>query len=200
MSFCMIDPGHGPGDGSKAGRTPEHKYCWDMACFVESALRDDLPMTRHEGEDPDNPERFRRAVEAEAGFVISLHVNAGPSDYHGAHAFPTPGDMLSHRVAEAIMSAWPKELSRTSMHGKWKGTTWIEGAVAAPKKDYWPRVHSVHEAFVGMPLVLVEMYYGTNAIEDELAHQDSFKEEMAFALCRGVLVGERQLAALSCGS
>ncbi len=198
--FCL-DPGHGPGDGVMEGMSEEHAYCYNMAVRVFSLLGPDLTqveLSRLPGEDPTNIERAKTAHTFGSRLTISIHNNAGPESYHGAHAFYTQSSRVARAVAEAIMRGWPAELSRSSLYGRWAGKTWVEGAVAVPHPDYWPRVHNVFEAYrkCGQELVLVETHYKTNPQEEELAHREGVQREMAMAIARGILVADRRIRTL----
>lgn len=187
--MILIDPGHGPGDGVVTSRTTEHDYCYSMA--VDLAEMPGTMLSRRATEDPANGARAEIARRHGCRLALSLHVNAGPSHYYGAHAFHRPHSVRGKHIAEAIMTAWPKELSRKELYGRWAGTTWVEGAVARPDGKYWPRVAGVFDLYGDVDLVLVEMFYATNPEEEALAHQVSFKEEMSLALRRGVVVAQR---------
>lgn len=192
--MILLDPGHGPGDGVVAGRTVEHSYCHAISRGVLRLVGSSrCVISREQDVDPSNKVRAEKARRLGCGMVISTHVNSGPPEYSGAHAFHRPNSRLGKAVAESIMTGWPKELSRKSLYGKWKGSVWIEGAVARPDRKYWPRVAQVFEDFGDVDLVLVEMFYATNPVEDELAYDGSYIKEMGLALARGILVAERGL-------
>lgn len=85
-----IDPGHGGVDrGSEGPGFGEYEMTWrtanDLADLLEAdgRLRPCLTMTETESQDPDSPrimpsERARRAAEAGAALLLSIHGNSDP--------------------------------------------------------------------------------------------------------------------------
>lgn len=200
--LCGLDPGHGPGDGTMAGATPEHEYCWGMSTLIRELHGPGLFVSRAMGEDPSNRKRAERAARARVDLVVSLHVNAGTPRRHGIHVFAPPGDRAAIAAAEAMAEAWPRMLRRKRMRGRTSGSgTYYEGMVVEMDeagRERWPRVANVmgEYARARVDCILVEMFYATHAADDAAAQDPTVQYEMALAIERGMVVYRREMAGM----
>ncbi|QDI91471.1 N-acetylmuramoyl-L-alanine amidase CwlD [Salicibibacter halophilus] len=129
----VIDPGHGGIDGGSSSR--EGLMEDDVALEISFKLRDYLQsagalvlMTREEDVDladtsteglrnrkvEDLQKRVQLINESGSDFFISLHLNAGSSDWRGAQTFYNPAFTESQKMAETVQGELTRQLENTN--------------------------------------------------------------------------------------
>lgn len=137
-----IDMGHGGKDrGTTAGLTDEADLTYQAGHNLSRLLRvlgRKAKLLRKQGEDPSNEQRRDRAIEAGADWVLSIHVNEGPSAYHGGHAFYSVGDGIGKQVCDAVMEGWPEPLKRHHLHATERNGIYIAGRLSPSRGNCGP--------------------------------------------------------------
>jgi N-acetylmuramoyl-L-alanine amidase len=163
----------------------EAEYALSMVHFVASWLRHSaepfvVELTRCKPTDgPTLDERGARTEALGADLVLSLHVDANPSEHeHGAVCYYWPGNAVGLEVAHAIAEAMPSVL-RT---GKVFATT----DNPDPKDDWLKRARNVlkpHKATA----VLVEVGRLTSEVDRPALLNSPVQSGIALAIITGVI-------------
>ena len=182
----VIDPGHGGIDtGASRGEVVEK----DITLAIAKRLARDLSqggalviLLRENGKDlagddfqgrirdrkrKDMNTRVRRANEANADLMISIHTNAEPgSSSSGAQTFYQPGDKKSKLMAAAIQ----EELRRVLGNTKRKA---VGGRYFVLEKTH-------------MPAVIVEVGFISNPHEARLLTDPAYQSRVSYAIFSGI--------------
>lgn len=182
----VVDPGHGGIDtGASRGNVAEK----DITLAIGKRLAKNLSqggaaviLLRENGKDlagddfqgrirdrkrKDMNTRVRRANEANADLMVSIHTNAEPgSSWSGAQTFYQPGDEKSKQIAVAIQ----EELGRILGNTKRKAT--------AGKYFVLEKTH--------MPAVIVEVGFISNPHEARLLTDEMYQSKVAYAIFSGI--------------
>ena len=184
--IVAVDAGHGGYDGGACGRvsgTPEKEINLDVARRVQRLLTEQgasVIMTRTDDyalcdEDPpirkklqDMQRRAAIIVEAGADMVLSIHMNeyAGRSQ-SGPQVFYREGCPAGRLLAGAIQEAMIAGLS--------------------PKKEREAAGGDYYILTFGVPSVLVECGFLSNAQEEALLLTPEYRERVAVAVVQGVI-------------
>lgn len=182
----VIDPGHGGIDtGASRGNVVEK----DITLAIAKRLAKNLSQSgaavillRENGKDlagddfqgrirdrkrKDMNTRVRRANEARADIMISIHTNAElGSSSSGAQTFYQPGDEKSKLIATSIQ----EELGRVLGNTKRKAT---RGKYFVLEKTH-------------MPAVIVEVGFISNPREAQLLTDEAYQSKVAYAIFSGI--------------
>lgn len=190
--YIGIDAGHGGKDkGTTAGVIAEADYALKIAQLVHMKTPETFLIRQTPFETLSLYQRKVIAQNHDADLVICLHVNDGPPEYKGAHAFHMPDDDFGAAVASEIMSVWPHKLSRKRLMPSERGGVRIAGAVEPVDDKLWPRVANVFRAYAEVPLILIEMFYATNKSNDIDAQDHRVIDCMVDAIFEGCLYANR---------
>lgn len=172
-AIIVLDPGHGgddPGEETVAGQVTEAAVCWDIATNLAEHLERagaKVELTRGEREGIDASERARRANEANADVLVSIHLNSNPHrSAAGTSTFYFGGSVGGEALADDIQ----------------------EQLVGLGLNDC--RSHARSFSLLKetrMPAVLVEPVFITNPEEESLLFDPAFTGRVAEAIAVGVL-------------
>jgi N-acetylmuramoyl-L-alanine amidase len=175
-TMVAVDAGHGPDDTGEVGPTglSEDRAAYALAESVvaELARRGAKSwLLRGKDENPDPPERARRANEREAAVCLSVHLNGGRDPaaegsmclYYGTDsAFSHAGQLLAESIQDEL----------TSRLGLTDGRT-HPMAIAILRETR-------------MPAVQIEPCFLTNPREERLLAEEAFRSDVAIAIAHGV--------------
>ncbi|MBM6616180.1 N-acetylmuramoyl-L-alanine amidase CwlD [Bacillus suaedaesalsae] len=186
--IIVIDPGHGGPDGGAS--YGEHVFERDIALNISLKLKDYLQeqgavvlMTRENSDDLASPdtkgirnrkvEDLRNRVtfinESEASSFVTLHLNAIPSErWSGAQTFYYGSLEENKRLATFIQTEVTRNLENTSRTAKP-----ISGIYLLKKAQ--------------IPGALVEVGFLSNPTERKLLQKESYQEQMAASIYKGIL-------------
>lgn len=174
-----IDPGHGgPDPGSVNGSFLEKDFTWQISKQLQGVLElhgIDSVFTRNEDEDPAFSVRNRRANDAGAKLIVSVHVNAfkdGSARGLKAYYWPENRDMLA--MAKIIQRAAPYELYRNN-------------ALPVPAV---PGVEQRSRNLLGaytLPAVLIETAFISNDNDLAALQDKDCQQRIAIAILLGIL-------------
>jgi len=179
-----IDPGHPSHDGdtgsvSTCGRIVEPDYTIHIARLLHHAIAvRELPITQvllreRNDEVVSVAERARRATDAGADLVLSIHVDAWHEPtYQGAHILYWPSNRDGKRIADQIAAAWPPILRRRH-----------DGYAA--HAHLWPRTYNVLEAYE-QTSILCECGYASNPRDVDALVEDTVQDQIVGALLQGI--------------
>ena len=197
----VVDPGHGGIDsGASRGDVVEREITLAIGKRLAEDLSqggamvillrknqsdlagDEFTGRIRERKQRDMAARVRRANEAKADLLVSVHTNAEPgSSWSGAQTFYQPGDEKSKLIAGAIQ----EELGRVLGNTKRKAT--------AGKYYILEKTH--------MPAVIVEVGFISNPREAQLLTQSAYQSKVAYAIFAGIARAEQaQLEQKATGS
>ncbi len=180
----VIDAGHGGIDGGCEGRTTgitEASLNLEYAKCLQEMMQNfgfDVVMTRTNESGLYNPlasnkkrddMKKRRAIiqNANADFVISLHMNSYNSTAHGAQVFYGKDDEPSQSLASSIQKHFLQNL-QDARHEIKVGDYYMLNEISSPS-------------------VLVECGYLSNPKEEALLITDDYKNQVCYSILLGVL-------------
>lgn len=184
MHTVALDPGHpsSPGDTgaqSSCGRIVECDYTISIVRMLKTAIESTgeplepvLLRTRND-EVVKVSERARRATDAGAELVLSVHVDSWVSPAHrGGTALYWPGNEDGRVIADQIASSMPPALRRSS-----------RGSPA--HHHLWPRARNVLGAYQ-QTAVLLECGYASNPDDVAALLEPSVQVQIVGALMQGL--------------
>ena len=184
MLTIALDPGHPSNDGdtgsvSACGRIVECDYTLHIVRQLRTALQaDPIPATPvllrcRNDEVVAVSERARRATEAGADLVVSVHVDSSVhTSYRGAHVLYWPGNSVGEAVAGQIASSWPAVLRRA-------------GRGSPAHENLWPRARNVLAAYAETA-VLAECGYASHPADVDALVEDTVQDQIVGALMQGI--------------
>ena len=180
----VIDAGHGGIDGGSVGKNSgicEAVFNLNYANCLREYLQDfgfNVVMTRTtdsglyspfaSNKKKDDMKKRREIIEnANADFVISIHMNSYSSKSQGAQVFYGKDDEPSKKLADNLQTYFIKYLEKARKETK-VGDYYMLNAIKAPS-------------------VLVECGYLSNPNEETLLLKEDYKKEVCYSILLGVL-------------
>ncbi|BCJ87300.1 N-acetylmuramoyl-L-alanine amidase CwlD [Effusibacillus dendaii] len=182
----VVDAGHGGPDGGAvaADGTIEKTINLNIAKYLRDYLQQSgayVIMTREDDRDLAKPEtkglsrrkaedlraRLMKIKDNEADMFLSIHLNSNPSGGKGAQAFYDSDVPASKLLAQSIQAYFKQELDS--------------------KRDIEQQENLYLLRQAGVPSVLAEVGFLSNAQELELLKKSTYQKKIAYSLYQGVL-------------
>lgn len=183
IGTVVLDPGHG---GHDTGTVTEQVREADVALLVANKLAAELGkrnikvrLTREDNRHMSDQSRVDAVNGAEAPIFISLHLNSGRSDSHGAETYTTapaippqtPRPANEHDAANAALAM----ALQAAMVGK------AEAHDGGCRRAHYSLLNSLN-----CPAARVELGYATHQEEAAQLCSDEYQNKLAHALADGI--------------
>ena len=136
-----------------------------------------LTRTRTEGRSMGNIARARIANGAGAGLVLRVHADGHPSSAVRG----------THTLVPALRAGWTDDVRARSRRAAAAVQRELVRALGFPDRGIQERSDFTGFNWADVPVILVELGFMTNPVEDRLLSRPATRQRAAVGLCRGTL-------------